>query len=479
MRARLPLYAKILFWFFLNMALLAAVSVVLFNAQFHFELDWFLGGSARGRIDTMRDLITTELNNTVPDEWDRVVARFGEAYHVRLSLFDDDGNLLIGPGGNLPAEVQEKISPPQKPDAPPADAASSPAETRRPRRPRFFRAFVRTTNPTRYWLLTTSRLDNPQAGEPMRIVLVAEDTSLSMGGLIIDLTPWLWLGAGSVVFSVLFWLPLLRGITRSIGQMTDATQQIAEGRFDARVPARRRDELGALADAINRMAARLDGLVKGQKRFLGDVAHELCAPLARLQMALGIIEQRSDEKQKVYAKSATEKAGQIASLVNELLDFSRASFGASALHLQPVGVREAVEEAIKRESTDNAEIKLEIPADLKVSADSELLIRALANLIRNAIRYGANTGSIEISATKENDGVKIRVADQGPGVPDAELAKIFDAFHRLDDSRTRETGGVGLGLSIVKTCIDSCGGSVSAVNRQPHGLEVIVQLKAV
>jgi two-component system, OmpR family, sensor histidine kinase CpxA len=476
MRTRLPLFVKILFWFFLNMALLAAVSIALFNAQFRFDLDWFLGGSARGRIDTMRNLITTELNNTVPEAWERVIERFGEAYHVRLSLFDDDGNLLIGPGDKLPGEVQEKILPPPRTDMPPGEPDSSQSDMHRPHRPRFFRNFVRTTNPTRYWLLTTARLDNPQAGEPMHVVLVAEDTSLSMGGLIIDLTPWIWLGAGSVIFSVLFWLPLLRGITRSIGQMTDATREIAEGRFDARVPGRRRDELGALAEAINRMAARLDGLVKGQKRFLGDVAHELCAPLSRLQMALGIIEQRSDEKQKTYAKSASEKAGQIASLVNELLAFSRASFGASAVHLQPVAVQEAVDESLKRETTDNAEIKLDIPADLKVSADPELLIRALANLIRNAIRYGANAGSIQISAAKENDAVKIRLADQGPGVPDTELAKIFDAFHRLDDSRTRETGGVGLGLSIVKTCIDSCGGSVSAVNRQPHGLEVIIQL---
>jgi two-component system, OmpR family, sensor histidine kinase CpxA len=472
MRPRLPLYAKILLWFFLNLALLAAVSVVIFNAQFHFDLNWFLTSSARGRIDAMRELITGELNTTVPDEWERVIERFSAAYHIRFTLFDDEGNYLIGPAKDPPKEVRERFSPPPRPAPPASD------EMRRPWRGRILRTIMRTTEPTQYWLLVSARLDNPQAGEPMRVTLVAENTSLSMGGLIVDLTPWLWLAAGSVVFSVLFWLPMLRGITRSIGQMTDATREIAEGRFDARVSARRRDELGALAEAINRMAARLDGLLKGQKRFLGDVAHELCAPLARLQMTLGILEQRSDDSQKNYAKSASEKAGQIASLVNELLTFSRASFGAAAVHLQPVGVHEAAREALLRETTAGAEIQLKIAEDLKVSADSELLVRALANLLRNAIRYGGNSGPVEIAAAMENGTVKISVTDQGPGVPGEELSKIFDTFHRLDTSRTRETGGVGLGLSIVKTCIDSCGGSVIARNRQPHGLEVIVHLPA-
>jgi len=83
-----------------------------------------------------------------------------------------------------------------------------------------------------------------------------------------------------------FLLPLLRGIARSLAQLTHATKLIAEGHFDARVSDKRGDELGVLAGSINQMASRLDGFAKGQKRFLGDVAHELCSPLARLQMAL-------------------------------------------------------------------------------------------------------------------------------------------------------------------------------------------------
>src|ERR1700734_3277862 len=96
MRPRLPLYAKILLWFFLNLALLATVFILLFNAQFRFDLDWVLASTASQRVDAMRDLIVGELNATPPDEWDRVIDRFGDAYRARFSLFDDEGRHLIG-----------------------------------------------------------------------------------------------------------------------------------------------------------------------------------------------------------------------------------------------------------------------------------------------------------------------------------------------------------------------------------------------
>jgi two-component system sensor histidine kinase CpxA len=226
------------------------------------------------------------------------------------------------------------------------------------------------------------------------------------------------------------------------------------------------------------MALRLDGFVKGQNRFLGDVAHELCSPLSRLQMALGIIEQRADERQRVYAALAIEKASQISELVNELLTFSKASFGGPTVEIQPLPVSAAIDEAIQREKTEGVRIEATVAGDLVVMADPELLVRALSNLLRNAIRYGADAGPVEIHAAREEDTVAIIIADSGAGVPEAELEKIFDAFYRVDASRNRQTGGSGLGLAIVRTCIESCNGSVTAENRLPHGLAVKVHLPA-
>jgi len=467
---RLPLSAKILIWFFLNLTAMAAVAMLLFHTQFRFDLDWVFASSARQRVEALRVLIVGELNTTAPDDWAGVIERFSYAYGVRFSLFEPNGEHLIGGITELPEEVRGwmRTLPPRP------GAAARPGVAPEGENPT--RAFLRIGSPARYWLLQRTRLDNPRTGGALQVILVAKADSLSMGGLILDPKPWVWLVGGVVVFSVLFWLPLLHGMTRAIRQMTQTTRQIAEGRFDVRVTLRRGDELGLLAESINQMASRLNGFVAGQKRFLGDIAHELCSPLARLQMVLGILEQRAGEDQVVYAQSASEKAGQIAALVNELLIFSRASFGASAVRLGPVEVGHAVAAAVRREAIEAVPVVTDIAPGLTVLADEELLERALSNLLRNALRHGGTTGPITLAARREGDAVVVSVADCGPGVPEEELPKLFDAFYRVVGSRTRETGGVGLGLTIVKTCVESCQGMVVARNRTPHGLEVAIRL---
>ena len=498
---RLSLPIKILLWFFLNLAILVAVFVLLFSAEYQFNLDWLFASAARQRVDAMRDLVVDDLNTHPPDEWEDVLDRFSTAYRVRFALFDDRGRHLLGPIEELPPTVRQEMQPMLRPPPPPLRPLSPP----RPAPPPFPAAaasgeklFLRTLSPTRYWLAVAARVDNPQAGGAMRLNIVAEAASAGMGGLIIDPTPWVRLAAGAVVFSVLFWLPLLRGLTRAIRQITLATRQIAEGRFDARVRIRRRDELGSLAEAINQMAVRLDGLLKGQKRFLGDVAHELCSPLARLQLTLGIIEQQTGdaERQRHYARTAMEKSEQIARLVDQLLAFSRASLGESGVRLQAVDLRALAEAAVRQEIGESVidgtngypgapDIRLDVAAGLKVRADEELLGRALGNLLRNAVRHGGG-GGITVRAAPVNGGngtckpeVEIVVADQGPGVPSEELPKIFDAFYRVETARTREAGGVGLGLSIVRMCVEACGGTVSARNRANggSGLEVVLRLE--
>ena len=488
MTMRLPLYGKILAWFFLNLVVVAAVFAFLFDAQFHFNLDWLFAAGARDRLEAVRDLIIGELETTPPDDWEQVMQRYSEAYRVRFALFDDEANPLIGEPRELPAEVRTRIlaRPTFNRSPRPTDRAATPLpatpregeSTRRwwSRIP--VRALMRTTNPTHYWLLASARLDNAMAGGPMRVILVARSDSISAGGLIWNPRPWIELGVGVFFFSLLFWFPLVRGITRTIAKMVSATRQIADGRFDVRVGLRRHDEIGSLAESIDQMAARLDGLVRGQKRFLGDIAHELCSPLARLQMSLGILEQRASGEDAAFVRAALEKAEQIAALVGELLSFSKASFGASAVRLQPVNVAAVIAEAVHREEVEPGKIQVDVPGDLEVSADADLLTRALANLLRNSLQHAPGGSPISIQAERAGDQVHITVTDSGPGVPEEELPRIFDAFYRVDASRTRDTGGTGLGLAIVKTCVESCCGSVTARNCGPHGLEVRITLHA-
>ena len=337
------------------------------------------------------------------------------------------------------------------------------------------RFLVQSEHPRAYWvgLMIGLRLDD---GPHVPGTLLARSATFSAGGFFFDYRPWILSCAGLVVLCGLFWLPLISGITRTIAQMTRATRQIADGQFDVRVDERRTDELGQLGGAINRMSTRLEGFVTGQKRSLGDIAHELCSPLSRLQMAVGILEQNSSEQQKQCLEDVQEEVQHMSDLVNELLTISKASLKPGNIKRQSVNVKAIADAAAKREAANKGEVIVEVPADLTCFASPELLQRALANLFRNALRYAGDDGPITVTARREGTSAVILITDLGPGVPPAHLDRIFDAFYRIEPDRARNTGGAGLGLAIVKTCIEACGGTATAKNRVPRGLEVKLTL---
>jgi two-component system sensor histidine kinase CpxA len=336
--------------------------------------------------------------------------------------------------------------------------------------------FVRTDSPTHYWAGVRMLVPMSETVPAGPMTLMAVSDSLRGGGLFLNYVPWLVVVAVVLLLSALIWLPLVRGITKSISQMTRTTAQIAEGRFDARVKSNRADELGRLSESINQMAARLSELVNGQRRFLGDIAHELCSPLARIQLSLGVLEQRMQAGSTDLLKDLRDEAEEMSGLVNELLSFSRASLGAAAAKLQPIKVLDVVQKAVQREVAPGGQAAVAVPADLCVLADPDLLTRALANLLRNAVRYAGAAGPLTVQAETTGEQVLIRVTDSGPGVPEIELKQIFEPFYRPDAARARETGGTGLGLAIVKTCVEACQGTVTARNRQPAGFEVEIRL---
>ena len=337
------------------------------------------------------------------------------------------------------------------------------------------RFLVQSENPRAYWvgLLIGLRLSD---GPHVPGTLLARSPTFSAGGFFFDYRPWILSCAGIVVLCGLFWLPFIGGITRSIAQLTRATRQIADGQFDVRVDEQRTDELGQLGASINRMSTRLEGFVTGQKRSLGDIAHELCSPLARLQMSVGILEQHSTEEQKASLDDLREEVQHMSDLVNELLSISKASLKPGNVKRERVNVKTVADAAAHREAANKGEVVVEVPADLTCFARPELLQRALSNLVRNALRYAGDAGPITITARREGSDCIILVTDLGPGVPPAHLDRIFDAFYRTEPDRARNTGGAGLGLAIVKTCIEACGGTATAKNREPRGLEVRLTL---
>ncbi len=518
-KAVFPLFFRLLFWFFLNVVALLGALWLTLRVEFGSQYPGFLPNTSRAQTQAMAEVLIGDLGKTPREHWGDVLARLGAAYHMEFALFDRDAGEVAGVPMDPPAQAHSLIimtghgaqpngPPPQGPPEqgppgqgppgqgppgqgppiseggpPPAQPDPLPPEMRvpqppqganapRPILPDFPQHVIRTNDPETYWLLVHLPLNRlGQAGvDPL--MLVGRTHRADASPLLFNPNPWLKLAAGMIVFSALFWLIITRSLTGALGKMTRATEAIAEGRFDLPAPEKRSDELGRLGFAINRMAARLKGFITGQRRFLGDVAHELCSPLARMEVALGILEERSGEREAPYVRDVREELARLRKLAHELLSFSKASLGENRIKLEPLSVLEIVESAVRQEKSGTAEVRVDVPADLRMKTHAELLGRAVANLLRNAIRYAGHAGPITVSAWDEGAETVIAVADEGPGVPPNELERLFDPFYRLDESRTADTGGAGLGLAIVKTCVEACRGTVRAFNRNPHGLEV-------
>ena len=335
-----------------------------------------------------------------------------------------------------------------------------------------------TAEPPREDLRGLRRVQRGQDQAVYLATLVAVSDTMGGAGLFADPLPWVPIALGAMVLSALFWLPMVRNITRPIAEVTMATEQIAEGKFDTRVSTNRTDEIGRVGHAVDFMADRLDGFVKGQRRFLGDISHELCSPIARVQAALGILGQRADDEQNKYVQDVQDEVEHMSELVNELLLFSQENVTPRNIELEPVALRELVDTVVARECGESYSPRVEISKDIRVQANPRRLTLAIGNLLRNAMQYASKEGPIIINAKSTDKGVEVRVTDCGPGLPEDCLPQIFDPFYRPEPSRGRDTGGVGLGLAIVKTCIEACNGTVTCRNRKPTGLEFKIVLDA-
>ena len=469
------IFVKLVSWFFLNLFFLGLILGLFLQVQFYLPPNAFIRLPAAREVASFRRLLIHELESRPQADWDGILKRYGQAFGVRLGLFSWAGRPWAGELQELPTAVRQKILNRGYP--------RSVVETRSGRGRRrgaitrsgrwVFR--LRTRNPTRYWL----GLSLPVAGETGRRMrpqlLLAETDSLFNSPLFPNPLPWLGAGLFVLLFSLLWWWPMVRHLTRPLKEMDQAAGAIARGEFEIALNEKRGDEIGRLNRSLNRMARRLEELVVGQKRFLSDVAHELCSPLARLRMGLSLLERKLTAEQHSSFVEVEEEAEAIGGLVAEILDFSRADLRQGKIALVPVKVADVVDAMRIREKWTADELLTRSLDGVQVIADFELLLRALVNLVRNGLRYGG-PGPVELRARCGDGMVMIEVRDQGPGVENKHLERIFEPFYRLEADRNRGAGGSGLGLAIVKSCITACRGEVSARNLEPSGFIVTISL---
>lgn len=479
-RLRFSLFAKIMAWFFLNLLLLAAAFWVSTNFGFDARARFF---SSASPIEAVTRQIENELSGKSREERDEILRGYTENYGSDFFLFDNAGRQLAGSDIRLPDEVLRNVAQPEgqpgraraNPPAPPVDAQRTPPRGGFAPPPRS--VYFRAGEPPLYWFVGRIMISELDKAEPIRARVVVASDSLTGRGLFFDPTPYLVVAAAIIGLSMLFWLPFVRRLTNAIGQMTGAAESIAEENFAVRVNEARTDEIGRLGKSINHLAERLSGFVIGQKRFLGDISHELNSPLARMQFALTILEDRVDPKNLAYVQDVREEVELMSKLTSELLAYSKAGIKARQTILEPVLLKTLIEQVVRREAAaETAQTVVEISPEITVSANPELLARAVANVLRNAVRYAGSLGAITIKAETKADNIRLTIADQGAGVADAELEKMFDPFYRLESHRARATGGAGLGLAIVKSCVEACGGRVFAQNLKPSGLQITILL---
>ena len=242
------------------------------------------------------------------------------------------------------------------------------------------------------------------------------------------------------------------------------------------------DELGDLAATFNQMLARLEGAFNGLSRFTADAAHELRAPLTLIRTEAEVTLKRPRSEPQYQATLATilSEAERLGRIADQLLMLARAESGALATQMQDVDMAGLLADAVRLWSPLAAERGItlagESPGEGSVRGDPDLLRRLLDNLIDNAIRHSSRGGEVRVAGRPAGSSWQLVVADNGPGVPAAARAAIFERFSRADQARGRETGGAGLGLALCRAIAQLHHGSISLDDETAGGARFVILL---
>ena len=311
---------------------------------------------------------------------------------------------------------------------------------------------------SRYLFYVAERRGRQRAGPPPAWLLVAMGAAASLA-----------------VSALLAWY-----LARPIRSLRWAFHAAAEGRLETRVRPLlkgRRDEIADLGDDFDQMAEQLQKLVAAQRRLLHDVSHELRSPLARLQAAIGLVRQ-DPAKLEASLERIEREVARLDALVGEVLTLARLEGGTAggmpqALDLADLVASVAADARFEAEAARRT-VRLESADKVPVFGRAELLHRAVENVVRNAVKYTAEGSAVEIALSAAGGRALLAVRDHGPGIPPAEIHRVFEPFYRA--SASAAAGGFGLGLAIARRAIATHGGSIRARNAEGGGLEVEIEL---
>ncbi len=265
---------------------------------------------------------------------------------------------------------------------------------------------------------------------------------------------------------------VLRRALRPIRLLYEGVGRLSAGDLDVEVPHRSRDELGALTEAFNQMARRVKEMIARRDQLLLDVSHELRSPLTRMKVALAMIPEGA-KRERMEADVAEMEA-----MITGLLEQERLRDG-RGVRLERQDLLPLVEEVAAgfRDTPPGVHVTTPAGIALELELDAERIRVLLRNLLDNALKYSLpDSRPLELEVAEAAGAVVVRVRDDGPGIPEADLESIFEPFFRSDRSRSKKTGGYGLGLSMCRRIVEAHGGTITAQNNPRRGATVVVTL---
>ena len=263
---------------------------------------------------------------------------------------------------------------------------------------------------------------------------------------------------------------LAHGMTSPMREMTAAARTMARGRYDVRVRASSRDEVGELARAFNRMAGDLAEVDRQRREFVANVSHELRTPISALHAQLENLADGVTPAGPDTLRTAVEQTERLGRLVLQLLDLSRADASGDALDRTEFAVEPFLSGVAEqsRAARPSVRFALDVPPGLVVLADRDRLHQVVANLMDNAAAHGPADGTVTVTARPNGrtGGVALEVADEGPGIPPGDRARVFERFYQ-GDGGGRPDGRTGLGLAIARWAVEMHGGHIDVADAGP------------
>jgi signal transduction histidine kinase len=392
---------------------------------------------------------------------EQIIEQAGSLYGIRIAVADETGTVIsqtqVAPEYALFGDGFQPLE-----DAGAFREFERRREARRPRGGAFIPIDADDV-PIGSFAITAAGSDAFVRPEPQAATVIANVDSFL-----------LWTGLGAGVVAVAISMFVSRRTLSPLRSLQFAAERLGAGDLAQRVRVTRNDEVGEMAQTFNAMAEGLEQAEAQRRVLMADVAHELRTPLANIQGYVEAIRDGVVDADEATIDTLHRQVLHLAHLIEDLRLLALAEAGALPLDPQPASLVDVARTSAEafRPRADAKQIALTFTGPNAIpttSIDKERIAQVMGNLLENAIRHTPELGTVSVTVGTTGSRVHVSIADTGPGIPDSEVYRIFDRFHRLDPSRARATGGAGLGLTIAKQLVEAHGGSITVSSTEGQG----------